>query len=156
MVTRHTLEIGTDGGCRGNPGIGSWAFVVSINGSTNIKGKSGFKEVTTNNEMELQAFLEAVRWLKTLRESYEIKVYTDSSYLVNGFTKWMHGWKNNMWRTASNSPVKNKQLWHDIYHESKGLDIELTKVKGHSGFWLNEAADERCNVEMDNYELGRL
>lgn len=150
-------ETATDGGCRGNPGIGSWAFVVQL--GTDIKGKSGFSKHTTNNEMELLALLELMRWATKLPAGSKVNVYMDSAYVLNGYTKWMHGWKNRMWRTASNQPVKNKGLWHDVYHLSKDPtlpEINLVKVKGHSGHPLNDAADERCNVAMDEYELSLI
>jgi len=159
-MQERNIEVGTDGGCRGNPGPGSWAFVISLNGSTQLKGKSGFSELTTNNEMELTALKEFMLWVSKLSGKSKVTLYIDSGYVLNGYNSWMHNWKRNMWRTSSGSPVKNKQLWHDVYHLSKELegkvDLTLVKVKGHSGHWLNEAADERCNVMMDEYELNNL
>lgn len=151
---------GTDGGCRGNPGIGAWAFVIDLPGK-GIKGRSGFAELTTNNEMELRALLEFMLWLDSLKEPIAVEVFVDSAYTVNGFNSWMENWKKRMWRTSSNSTVKNKTLWHDVYHlnkalVAKGFTLKVTKVKGHSGHDLNDAADLRCNVLMDEYELNQL
>lgn len=156
-MSKRIYELATDGGCRGNPGIGSWAFVVKLS-ETEIKGKSGFSEYTTNNEMELQAFYEALLWLKQLKGCSKAIIYLDSAYTLNGYTSWMHSWKKNMWKTSKGSAVKNKKLWHDVYHLSKELpmEVELVKVKGHSGHRMNDAADERCNVLMDEYELNKL
>lgn len=160
-MRKRTYITATDGGCRGNPGIGSWAFVVELTDPTGTKftrGRSGFSALTTNNEMELKALHELLTWAATLKNCEKLVVYTDSAYTLNGYNTWMHSWKKNMWRTSKGSPVKNKELWHDTYHLSKALpfEVELVKVKGHSGHPLNEAADTRCNVEMDEYELNNL
>lgn len=125
-----------------------------------MKGKAGHSELTTNNEMELKAVYEALTWLSKLNEPYDVTVMVDSAYVVNGYTQWMHNWKKNMWRTSSGGRVKNKQLWHDVYHLSKELEkthtLTFQKVKGHSGHPMNEAADLRCNVLMDEYELNKF
>lgn len=156
-MRKKVYNTATDGGCRGNPGIGAWAFVVEV--GTGTKGRSGFSELTTNNEMELKALFELMTWAKKLGEDSKIVVYIDSAYVMNGFNTWMANWKVNMWKTSKGSPIKNKTLWHDVYHLSKeaGMpEIELIKVKGHSGHYLNTPADERCNVEMDQYEMNLL
>ncbi len=148
-------KIYTDGGCRGNPGLGSWAMVVyqQVGHAKYHKGnKTGYSAYTTNNEMELTAVVQAVNWAIRGRLT-EIEIFTDSAYVCNGFNQWMEGWKKRMWKTSSGGRVKNLELWRDLYHSSKKLNITLTKVKGHSGDEGNEKADLLCNCVMDEWEL---
>lgn len=144
-------KICTDGGCRGNPGLGAWAMVV-FKGYSNLGSKSRTIPHTTNNYCELYAIHEAILWAIKANLP-EIEILTDSAYCCNGFNQWMHGWKNKGWRTSTNSPVKNVELWKEIYNNSTKLKVTLTKVKGHSGHEGNELADTLCNIAMDEYEL---
>lgn len=144
-------KIYTDGGCRGNPGIGAWGMAV-YEGFQHKGNKSGFKEVTTNNEMELQAVVEAVQW--AIRAKLPaLEIYSDSAYVCNGFNSWMEGWKARMWKTSGGGTVKNLELWRSLYHDSKLLDVKVIKVKAHCGIEGNELADTLCNCAMDEWEL---
>lgn len=145
------FKIYTDGGCRGNPGIGAWGMAV-YQGHMHKGNKSGFKEVTTNNEMELTAIVEAVQWAIRAKLK-EIEIYTDSAYSCNGFNQWMQGWKSRMWKTSAGGTVKNLELWRTLYHDSKLLSVKVVKVKAHSGIEGNELADTLCNVAMDEWEF---
>ena len=105
----QTVEVYTDGGCHGNPGPGGWAAVLTY--GEHRRELSGGAPATTNNRMEIQASLEA---LKTLKEPCEVKIYTDSSYLRSGVTSWIRGWKRNGWKTKAKQPVKNEDLWREL------------------------------------------
>ncbi|ASV43416.1 ribonuclease HI [Vibrio phage JSF12] len=149
------ISVWTDGACRGNPGIGAWAMVV-YEGHMYKGKKVGFSEVTTNNEMELTAVVEAAKW--ALRLGKPVSIHTDSAYVCNGFNDWMHKWAKNHWRNSTNGTIKNLKLWQDLYFTNKdliakGITIQLVKVKGHSGLEGNEMADNLCNCEMDAWEL---
>lgn len=144
------FKVWTDGACRGNPGIGAWAMCV-YQGHMHKGNKSGFSEHTTNNEMELKAVVEAALWAKKLGKP--VTVYTDSAYVCNGFNSWMANWAKNNWRGSSNQPIKNMDLWKELYFTSKEIDLSLVKVKGHSGIEGNELADTLCNCQMDEWEL---
>jgi ribonuclease HI len=109
----ETIEIYTDGACLGNPGRGGWGAIL-IYKENQKKIKGGEKE-TTNNRMELRAVIEALRMLK---KSAKINLYTDSTYVKDGITKWIHGWKKNGWRTANRKPVKNSDLWQELETET--------------------------------------
>ena len=128
----------TDGACSGNPGPGGWGAVLYY-GDTK-KEIYGGEKLSTNNKMELQAAIEA---LKILKKNLSVKVilYTDSSYVKNGITSWIANWEKNNWRTSSKAPVKNKELWFELNELNKSLDIEWRWIKGHSGNEGNEIAD---------------
>lgn len=132
----ETIEIYTDGACLGNPGRGGWGAIL-IYKENQKKIKGGEKE-TTNNRMELRAVIEALRVLK---KSAKINLYTDSTYVKDGITKWIHGWKKNGWRTANRKPVKNSDLWQELETETIKHKIEWIWVKGHSGNHYNEIVD---------------
>lgn len=136
-MTDKKVIIYTDGACSGNPGKGGWGAIMMY-GDTK-KEIYGGKELTTNNQMELRAVIEALR---SLKRSCEIELYTDSSYVKDGITKWIHGWKQNGWRTASKKPVKNEELWRELDEEIKRHQIDWHWVKGHAGNEYNEIADE--------------
>ena len=127
----------TDGACSGNPGPGGWGAVLICD---DIKKEiSGAKEKTTNNIMEMTAVLEALRLLK-----YEcnVKIYSDSAYVVNAFNQgWIYNWKKNNWKTANKEPVKNRELWEELYELTKKHKTEFIKVKGHSDNELNNRCD---------------
>ncbi len=132
------VTIYTDGACSGNPGPGGWGAILMY--GENKKEISGGKNDTTNNVMELTAALEA---LKLLKYACEVELYSDSAYLVNGFDKgWIYGWKKNNWKTSSKEPVKNKEIWEEIYDLTKFHKVKFIKVKGHSDNEYNNRCDE--------------
>lgn len=131
------LEIYTDGACQGNPGPGGWGAMIYYP-SGKVKRLSGGEKDTTNNRMEMQAVIEA---LAAVNDSEGVVLYSDSKYLLKGVTEWMSGWKKKSWKTASGSPVKNKDLWQKIDGYQQSLDIQWRWVKGHSGDPKNEAVD---------------
>ena len=128
----------TDGACSGNPGPGGWGSILMYKG--NKKEISGGKEDTTNNVMELTAVIEG---LKLLKFPCKVKLYSDSAYVVNAFTqKWIYGWLKNGWVNSSKEPVKNKELWQELYDLTKVHEVEFIKVKGHSDNEYNNRCDE--------------
>ena len=130
------LEIFTDGACKGNPGPGGWGAVIRY--GKHEKEISGGDPDTTNNRMELSATIEA---LKILIEPCEVKLHTDSRYVIDGITKWIHGWQRNGWKNASKQPVSNVDLWHDLIEATARHQVEWIWVKGHNGHPENERAD---------------
>jgi ribonuclease HI len=131
------ITIYTDGACLGNPGPGGWG-VLLIYGD-HKKELYGGESDTTNNRMELQAAIEA---LVVLKKSSEVHLYTDSNYVKNGITSWIHGWKKNNWRNSAKKPVKNVDLWQRLDEVSAQHNIDWRWVKGHAGDPGNEKADE--------------
>jgi ribonuclease HI len=140
------LEIYTDGACRGNPGIGGWGAILKYDNK--IKEINGFSKETTNNIMELSAVIKA---LKELNRSCEIIITTDSNYVKDGITKWIHNWKKNGWKTANKKPVKNKELWLELDSLVVEHKINWKWIKGHSGHPENERADQLANQAIDNH-----
>ncbi len=134
----HTdiIEIFTDGACRGNPGPGGWGVLLRWKGKE--KELSGSALATTNNRMELQGAIEA---LKTVKRSVPIHLYTDSKYVMDGITQWLPNWKKNQWKTASKKPVKNQDLWEELDQLVSGHAITWYWVKGHDGHPENERVD---------------
>lgn len=130
------LEIFTDGACKGNPGPGGWGAVIRYD--KHEKEISGGNPDTTNNRMELSAAIEA---LKILIEPCHVKLYTDSKYVLDGITKWIHSWQRNGWKNASKQPVRNSDLWHDLIEAVARHQVEWIWVKGHNGHPENERAD---------------
>lgn len=138
------IEIWTDGSCSGNPGPGGWgALLVS---GDNEKELFGGQENTTNNQMELRAATEA---LNALKGPSKVTLHTDSTYVKDGLTKWIHGWKKNGWKTAAKKPVKNKEYWQALDAACARHDITWRWVKGHAGDAGNERADELANRGTD-------
>jgi ribonuclease HI len=131
------LEIFTDGACKGNPGPGGWGAVIRY--GKHEKEISGGDPDTTNNRMELSATIQA---LKILIEPCEVKLHTDSRYVIDGITKWIHGWQRNGWKNASKKPVSNIDLWHDLIEATARHQVEWIWVKGHNGHPENERADQ--------------
>lgn len=129
--------IATDGACKGNPGPGGWGAVLRWGGQS--KKLSGGEADTTNNRMELMAAIEA---LAALKRPCTIALSTDSVYVRDGITKWVHGWQKNGWKTAAKKPVANADLWQRLIEEAKRHDIEWLWVKGHAGDPDNEIADQ--------------
>ena len=128
----------TDGACSGNPGPGGWGTILMYKDTK--KEISGAKNNTTNNVMELTAALEG---LKMLKFPCEVELYSDSAYLVNGFSQgWIYNWQKNNWQTADKKPVKNKEIWQEIYNLTKIHQVKFIKVKGHADNEFNNRCDE--------------
>jgi ribonuclease HI len=141
---RAVVDIYTDGACSGNPGPGGWGAVLSYGGRT--KELSGGEATpTTNNRMELMAAIQA---LESLTRPSKVALHTDSSYLRNGITGWLAGWKRNGWKTASRQPVKNDDLWRRLDAAAAKHDVQWLWVKGHAGDPGNERADALANKGM--------
>ena len=134
---RPQITIYTDGACSGNPGPGGWGAIL-ISGEHRKELFGGERE-TTNNRMELMAAIEA---LGALKRPSQVVLHTDSTYVKDGITKWIHGWRRNGWRTAAKKPVKNAELWQRLDEATKRHEIEWRWVKGHAGHPENERADE--------------
>ena len=132
----NRITIHTDGACSGNPGPGGWGALLEWKGHE--KELSGGERETTNNRMELQAAIEA---LNALKKPSDVTLITDSVYVRDGITKWVHGWKRNGWKTANKKPVKNADLWQALEEAAKRHTIEWKWVKGHAGDPGNERAD---------------
>ena len=130
------IKIYTDGSCLKNPGNGGWAAIININDE--IKKISGSVKDTTNNKMELMAPIKA---LQEIKEQQPIEIYTDSQYVKLGITDWVHKWINNNWLTSKKEPVKNKELWTQLYELNKSHEIKWIWVKAHAGNTLNEEVD---------------
>ncbi|MDA7582822.1 ribonuclease HI [Candidatus Pelagibacter sp.] len=130
------IKIYTDGSCLNNPGNGGWAAIININ--SEIKRISGSVKNTTNNKMELMAPIKA---LQEVKEQQPIEIYTDSQYVKLGITDWIHKWIKNNWQTSKKEPVKNKELWIELYELTKSYEIKWIWVKAHAGNILNEEVD---------------
>ena len=142
----------TDGACSGNPGPGGWGvLMLAKKGDEIIKQKEllGGEKATTNNRMELTAAIEA---LNALEKSSTLTLITDSSYVKNGITKWLHGWKKNGWKTASKKPVKNEELWRALDEAQSRHNVTWDWIKGHSGHFENERADELARKGMSPFK----
>ncbi len=163
---KHGITIFTDGSSRGNPGPGGWGAILIFSEGKNetndelritngevVELGAGEKR-TTNNRMELTAVIEALRFVSHKsaihNSSFAIRIYTDSSYVLNGATKWMHGWKKNNWRTATKDPVLNQDLWEELSEVLPLLQVEWKLVKGHAGI----AGNERCDVIATSFADG--
>lgn len=132
------VTIYTDGACSGNPGPGGWGSILMF--GSNQKEISGGKKNTTNNIMELTAVIEA---LKLLKRPCEVDLYSDSAYVVNAFEQgWIYNWVKNNWKTAGKDPVKNQELWQELYKLTKIHKVKFHKVKGHSDNEYNNRCDE--------------
>ncbi len=138
------LDVFTDGACRGNPGPGGWGVLLRW-GATERELCGGERE-TTNNRMELTAVIEA---LKAVTRPVPLRVHTDSTYVMQGISKWIHGWKKNGWKTKSKEPVKNVDLWQALDAVVAQHEVEWKWVKGHSGHAENERADALANRGLE-------
>ena len=138
----------TDGACSGNPGPGGWGVLMrAMEGDEVLKQRelSGGAELTTNNQMELMAAISA---LEVLERASELTIVTDSTYVKNGVTRWIHGWKKNGWKTAAKKPVKNVELWQRLDEAQARHTVNWEWVKGHAGHPENERADELARAGM--------
>ena len=142
-VIKETVQIFTDGACKGNPGVGGWG--VLIKSSNYINELKGYEQLTTNNRMELIAVIEGI---KSIEKNVNIEITTDSKYVKNGINLWINNWKKNDWKTSSKKPVKNKELWLDLDKLVQNYNIEWKWVKGHSGHPGNERADQLANAAI--------
>ena len=146
------LKAFTDGACSGNPGPGGWGVVLqAINANYVVKARelSGGASETTNNQMELMAAISA---LETLERASTITVVTDSSYVKDGVSTWIHGWKRNGWKTAAKKPVKNVELWQRLDTARSRHNVTWEWVKGHAGHPENERADALARAGMEPYK----
>lgn len=129
----------TDGACSGNPGPGGWGAVLLY--KENIKEVYGGEKDTTNQRMELKAAIEALKAIKV--KNWDIKLYSDSAYLVNAFQKnWITNWQKNGWKNSKKEPVANQDLWQELVRLTQENKVEIIKVKGHAGVKWNERCDE--------------
>ena len=142
----------TDGACSGNPGPGGWGVVlIARDGDAILKTRElqGGAPETTNNRMELTAAIEA---LTALERPARLTIVTDSTYVKDGITKWLHGWKRNGWKTAAKKPVKNEDLWQALDTAQARHDVTWDWVKGHAGHPENERADELARAGMEPFK----
>ncbi len=138
------VEVYTDGACRGNPGPGGWAALLSI--GAHEKAISGAENPTTNNRMELQAVIGA---LQALKRPVVVRIFTDSQYVRRGILEWLPQWKARGWKTAERKPVKNQDLWQVLEREAARHRVEWHWVPGHAGVPGNERADALANAAID-------
>jgi len=134
------VEMFTDGACKGNPGVGGWGVLLQYNGKE--RELSGGEKQTTNNRMELMA---AIRGLQALNRPCRVILHTDSKYVQQGISEWIHGWKQRGWKTASKQPVKNEDLWRLLDEQAGRHQVQWVWVKGHAGHHGNERADQLAN-----------
>lgn len=140
------IIIYTDGACSGNPGPGGWGAILMYKGAK--KEISGGMNQTTNNIMEVTAVIEA---LKCLNVESEVQIYSDSAYVVNAFSQgWIYNWMKKGWKTAGGEPVKNKELWQELYDLTKKHKVQFIKVKGHSDNEYNNRCDEMARNAINN------
>lgn len=160
MTINKKIQIYTDGSSLGNPGPGGWGVVIIKNEELRIKNErketiikelGGFEKNTTNNRMELQAVIEALKYIENIRKSdlqdirkSDFLIYSDSNYVLSGINSWVYNWEKNGWRTANKKEVLNQDLWKEMISLVRNIDIKINweKVKGHSGHVYNDRADE--------------
>ena len=150
------MNVFTDGGCWGNPGKGGWAFILVI-GDRQI-AKNGAEPQTTNNRMELTAVIKALEEIMDASQpelaaqaaTSGIDIHTDSQYVQKGITQWIHGWMRNGWKTANKDPVKNQDLWQELWETQSKLNLRWHWVKGHAGHPENEACDQLVQAAIAN------
>ena len=143
MTSKKLVEIFTDGACSGNPGPGGWGAILRYGGVE--KELNGGEPATTNNRMELMA---AIMAIEAVKRPCEIHLHTDSEYLRQGITTWIHSWKARGWKTADKKPVKNVDLWQRLERAIETHDVHWHWVKGHSGHVENERADELARLAI--------
>ena len=143
------VDVFTDGACKGNPGVGGWGALLKFGDST--RELCGGEAHTTNTRMELTA---VIRALEALNRKCHIRVHTDSKYVQQGITEWIHAWKKRGWKTVDKKPVKNEDLWRQLDDLAREHDIEWRWVKGHAGHAGNERADELANQGVEQARQG--
>jgi len=143
------VEIHTDGACKGNPGAGGWGALLAWNGKTSEL--YGGEAHTTNNRMEMTA---VIRALEALKRKSRVRLHTDSKYVQQGISEWIHSWKKRGWRTADRKPVKNEDLWRRLDQLAGEHEIEWLWVRGHDGNPGNERADELANLGVAEVARG--
>lgn len=148
-MTRGTVDVFTDGACRGNPGPGGWAALLRY--GAHEKLISGGESLTTNNRMELLA---AIRALEALKRPCRVRLHTDSEYLKRGITEWISGWKRKGWKTAAGQPVKNVDLWERLDRARSTHEVEWAWVRGHSGHPENERVDAAAREQAAVFREG--
>ncbi|WP_269516342.1 ribonuclease HI [Brevundimonas subvibrioides] len=149
MPVSHVI-IHTDGACKGNPGPGGWGAIIQFGERT--KELSGGEPLTTNNRMELTA---AIMALEALTRPCRIDLHTDSKYVMDGITGWIHGWKARGWKTADKKPVKNDDLWKRLDVARTRHEVKWHWVKGHAGHALNERADQLANRGIEEMRAAK-
>ena len=145
-----TVEIYTDGACKGNPGAGGWGALLGWNGKK--RELYGGEALTTNNRMEMTAVICA---LEALKRKSRVRLHTDSKYVQQGISEWIHSWKKRGWRTADRKPVKNEDLWRRLDELAGEHEIEWLWVRGHDGNPGNERADALANLGVEQVSQGR-
>lgn len=136
-MTKPQVEAFTDGACSGNPGPGGWGVILRM--GRHEKELAGGEAATTNQRMELTA---AIAALRALKRPCRVKIHSDSKYVVQGMTEWIHNWKRNGWKNVNKKPVANAELWRELDRLAAGHEVEWEWVKGHAGHAENERADE--------------
>jgi ribonuclease HI len=140
------ITVYTDGGCSGNPGPGGWAFALE---TQPVVTGSGCDRMTTNNKMELTAVIKALEYMQEHHPETPVELHTDSQYVKQGITVWIHSWLRNGWKTSAKKPVKNKELWVELKELSDTLSIDWRWVKGHAGIELNELCDSLVGQQIE-------
>ncbi|WP_062227499.1 ribonuclease HI [Aureimonas frigidaquae] len=144
------VGIYTDGACSGNPGPGGWGAILLFGDAR--KEMKGGEAPTTNNRMELMA---AIRALEALKRPSAVDIHSDSQYLRDGITQWIHNWKRNGWKTSGKQPVKNAELWQELDRLRQVHDVAFHWVRGHAGHELNERADELAREGMEPFKRAK-
>ncbi len=142
--TKPNVKLFTDGSCLSNPGPGGWAALLRYNNTE--KMLSGAQAEATNNQMELLA---VIKGLQALSKNCSVHIYTDSKYVLDGFTKWLDGWKSRGWKKSDKKPVLNKELWVELDQAASEHQLNWTWVKGHSGHDENERVDDQARLEAE-------
>ncbi len=141
------VQIFTDGSSLGNPGPGGWCALLKYN--KHKKVLKGGKENTTNNEMELKAVIEG---LKALKEPCEVELYTDSKYVSQAISEWIHNWVKNNWKTSSKKDVSHKEMWQELYALLQKHNVKPIWIKAHAGHKENEFCDKTAKAEAEKYK----
>lgn len=146
----HAIALFTDGACRGNPGPGSYAFMVQSEAGETVHSDAKTSELTTNNKMELSGVIKGLEFLaQTMTPLNEIHIYTDSKYVVDGMKSWVAGWKKRGWKKADKKTPENVELWQSLDALNNQLNCHFHWVKGHAGHPQNEYVDELANIALD-------
>lgn len=150
-MQREKIIIYTDGAARGNPGKAGWAVVFLF--GKKIFELGGAAKHATNNQMELTAPIEALKYLKKMKTDAPLEIFSDSKYVILGITEWIFNWQKNKWRNAAKKPVLNKELWEELFELSRHFKIKWTYVEGHNGDKWNDRADEIATNFADGIKI---